>query len=287
MKILLLTLFTLQIYSSIASEKAVYGRDDRVSYSEVSPQFRRLGDATAGMIQLSKLKDRGSYYEFTSKILGEQMMGNQFRNGYLCSDEKFYSEELLPVCSGFLIGPDTLLTAGHCVTGPKSCKKNIWSFGLGLDKIRSGSLSKNNIYKCKHVIKRGSSPRDFALIKLDRVVSGVTPFKLSSRKVKVGDKVLTIGHPSNLPLKFALNGTVKSYKKNLFKTDLDTFAGNSGSPVILKSTKEVVGILVKGALDYEKDLSRGCFVANKCLSYAQGADCLGEGVTPVYKLLSL
>ncbi|WP_372654482.1 serine protease [Halobacteriovorax sp.] len=286
MKILLIVLLTSQITSISALEKAIYGSDDRVSYSEVSPQYRKLGDATAGMIQLSKLNDKGRYYEFSSKILGELMMGNQFRNGYVCSDEKFYAEELLPVCSGFLVGPDTLLTAGHCVTGPKSCKKNIWSFGLGLSKIRSGRISKKDAYKCERVIKRGMSPRDFALIKLDRVVSGVTPFRISSRRERVGDKVFAIGHPSNLPLKFAMNGSVKSRKKDLFKTDLDTFAGNSGSPVILKSTHEVIGILVKGALDYEKDLSRGCFITNKCSMYSQGADCLGESVTPTYRLLS-
>lgn len=286
MKIFLILLLTSQITSISALEKAIYGSDDRVSYSEVSPQYRKLGDATAGMIQLSKLNDKGRYYEFSSKILGELMMGNQFRNGYVCSDEKFYSDELLPTCSGFLVSADTLLTAGHCVTGPKSCKNNVWSFGLGLSKVRSGKLSKSEVYKCSRVIKRGMSPRDFALIKLDRVVRGITPLKLSTKKVKIGDQVFAIGHPSNLPLKFAMNGRVKSYKKNLFKTDLDTFAGNSGSPVISKSSHEVVGILVKGALDYEKDLSKGCFVANRCSAYSQGADCLGEGVTPIYKLLS-
>lgn len=271
---------------SAAGEKAVYGRDDRREYGNVSERIQLLADATAGMIKFSSLEEGESSYKFPSKTLGQQIMGNQFRNGYLCSDEKYYSQEIITSCTGFLVSKDTLLTAGHCITGERSCKANVWSFGLNLEKVRALEVAKRDIYKCKRIIERGMTPSDYALIQLDREVVNITPLKLATKKIRMGESVFSIGHPSGLPLKVSTSGKVEGISKSSFKTNLDTFAGNSGSPVISAQSYEVVGILVRGALDYVKDLSRGCFVTNSCQSVGSGMDCQGESVTPIKNLLN-
>lgn len=279
-------LFVILISTSLTHsfDKAVYGEDDRVEYSQVSQKLKRSGDATAAMISKKSLKSSGKHYLFSSKILGEQIMGNQFRNGYLCSDERFFSQEILATCTGFLVSGNRLVTAGHCITGAKSCKNNLWSFGLSKDKSRSGKILKSETYSCKKVIKRSSGQLDYAVIELDRAVRGITPMEISSKSPRKGDLLIAIGHPSRLPLKFSLHGEIKKISKNSYKTDLDTFAGNSGSPILLKSTLEVIGILVKGATDYTMDMERGCFVVNKCSEYASGVDCYGESVTPISRI---
>jgi hypothetical protein len=62
----------------------------------------------------------------------------------------------------------------------------------------------------------------------------------------------SIGYPSGLPVKVAPNGTVRSVSaaNGYFVTDLDTFAGSSGGPVINNETYKIEGILVRGGVDY-------------------------------------
>jgi V8-like Glu-specific endopeptidase len=60
-----------------------------------------------------------------------------------------------------------------------------------------------------------------------------------------------IGYPSGLPAKLAggakVFGTASPF---FFSANLDTFGGNSGSPVFNAGSNRVVGILVRGAADY-------------------------------------
>ncbi|MGZ4885265.1 MAG: hypothetical protein ACXV5H_07070 [Halobacteriota archaeon] len=69
------------------------------------------------------------------------------------------------------------------------------------------------------------------------------------RSGKIGDslRVHMIGHPAGLPTNFAGGAAVRSNKPcAFFVANLDTYAGNSGSPVFYSGTHEVEGILVGG-----------------------------------------
>jgi len=68
-----------------------------------------------------------------------------------------------------------------------------------------------------------------------------------------------------------------------FTADLDTYGGNSGSPVFNARTHEVDGILVRGEMDFE--FHSGCQKSKRCGKN----DCRGEEVThiePVIRRLS-
>jgi len=54
-----------------------------------------------------------------------------------------------------------------------------------------------------------------------------------------------------------------------FDANLDTFGGNSGSPVFDARTNAVVGILVRGADDYREE--GGCDVVNTLPGAGAGA----------------
>ena len=76
-----------------------------------------------------------------------------------------------------------------------------------------------------------------------------------------------MGHPSGLPLKYADGARVFETENDYFSTNLDTFGGNSGSPVFNADTLEVEGILVRGDTDYVMDFeSNGerCMKVNIC-----------------------
>ena len=90
-------------------------------------------------------------------------------------------------------------------------------------------------------------------MRLDRDVVGVTPLAIrKSGQIPNKEDVYVVGHPQGLPLKFADGAFVRSNQDPLFFTsNLDTYRGNSGSPVFSLNTHEIEGILVRGGQDFE------------------------------------
>lgn len=247
--------------------KVVYGEDNRVDVADAPAQFQNWAKSTAAMISPSEWD---ADYNIVSDIIGEAMR--------LCPDQKFYNQFNSAVCSGFLVGPDTLVTAGHCVS-ESSCASYNWVFDFTSDVTK---LDPENIYECKEVIKSvlNDEDQDYAVIKLDRKVKGRKFFRpRTSGSISKGEDIVVIGHPSGLPTKVADGASVRdSSNANFFVTDLDTFGGNSGSVVVNQSTGMAEGILVRGDTDYQvvtySDGSR-CRQVNVC---AQDG-CGGEEVT--------
>ena len=68
-----------------------------------------------------------------------------------------------------------------------------------------------------------------------------------------------------------------------FVTNLDTFGGNSGSPVINTDSYKVVGILVGGDQDYVQSTEELCVEVNRC--ELSGVGCTGESVTKMSYLV--
>jgi Peptidase S46 len=59
-----------------------------------------------------------------------------------------------------------------------------------------------------------------------------------------------VGYPTGLPEKLAAGAKVHALTPYFFTSNLDAFAGNSGSPVLDARTNEVVGVVVRGNRDY-------------------------------------
>jgi hypothetical protein len=181
----------------------------------------------------------------------------------MCPGERFAKQAVLSNCTGFLVAPDLLMTAGHCVESDFQCKRFRWVFG---HKKGVKSFPSEDVYRCEKIVASeltGSvfSTRDYALIKLDRVVKERTPLPVRTRGYVDKDEPLAvIGHPSGLPMKIADNARVTSRRINFFYSNLDTFSGNSGSPVINTRTGLVEGILIQGASDFVTTV-KGCQVS--------------------------
>lgn len=199
----------------------------------------------------------------------------------MCATERFAKQINPGFCSGFLVGADILVTAGHCITSQDSCDATSLVFGFGLDKEDRDltSVSTSQVYHCKSIIKReyqaSNVGRDYAVIKLDRPVVGRAPLKIRRQgAVQVGDKIAVIGHPIGLPTKITDGAQVRSIKADqpFFQANLDTYGGNSGSAVFSMVTGEVEGILVRGETDFIT--KNGCLVSNICKDSA----CRGEDV---------
>jgi hypothetical protein len=115
---------------------------------------------------------------------------------------------------------------------------------------------------------------DWALVRLARPVRHREPLPIrTSGKVADGRAIFVVGHPNGLPTKLAGGAKVRDNRRRAyFVANLDTYGGNSGSPVFDARSRKVEGILVSGEKDFVKN--GNCFVSLVC----PDAGCLGESV---------
>ena len=275
-----LIVLSLQAFSM---DKAVYGFDDRKEVYEAPAFLSELARSTAAMMTKDKIKKSPSG---NFKIYHNPSVGSSFN---LCKDARFYSQPTTSDCSGFLLGPDLIATAGHCIRSKSDCTSGYWVFDY--DVARDGTVknevSSDNVYLCKEIIvtKLDSKTKaDFALIRLERSVVNRKPLSFRTQgDVDLKEELVAIGHPSGMPTKIADHGSVRPNGDSplFFQANLDTFVGNSGSVVLDAQTGVVEGILVRGEKDYEWDTERGCNMPNIC---SEG-QCRGEDVSRISNLL--
>lgn len=267
---------------ALAKQKVVYRYDSRVEASEsLNPFYRELSHSTAAMIDLKHIEEKEDGVNFK-----DVYSLSEFFN--VCPTERFAQQPALANCSGFLVGPDLLLTAGHCVVpsskGGDQCETFAWVFDYRVGEFKKENFPSENVYRCKEVLEHELNSilkTDFALIRLDREVKDRAPLTVrTAGKIELGADLMMIGNPSGLPTKIADGATVRQNSHpEFFTTDLDAFGGNSGSAVFDAQTGVVEGILVRGAKDYQRS-AYGCYVVNLCSDLAPFG-CDGESVTRV------
>jgi V8-like Glu-specific endopeptidase len=246
----------------------IYGEDNRVdTFESSSSLFKELAQSTAAQIPKYNMKFLGP----TIKLLGPPIR-EVFR---LCKKERFAHQPFVASCSGFLVAPDIIATAGHCMQSREDCTQNHWVFNYRVENSnqRSVSVRSSDVYNCKEVIKQEvSGTHDFSLIRLDRPVQGVLPVKIAKNLPKTGDPVVMIGYPSGLPQKISDNAIVTSVSKNEFRATVDAFQINSGSAIFHSESGELMGILIRGQRDYRTNEELGCTEVNTTENYELGED---------------
>jgi V8-like Glu-specific endopeptidase len=258
--------------------RAIYGPDNRVDlYQVTDPRILRLAESVVLVADKTVLTEQpDKSYKMTTVSL------QTFRN--LCNGQTFGNQQRPAVgcCTGFFITPTCIITAGHCVDG-KTIRDMRFVTGFRMvDPVTAvTTFTPRQIFAGVRLLRsrfRANSrdAADYAVVEvacLDGRSTG-TPVSISpTASVFARDSVFVIGHPSSLPAKFAPNSTVRDVSaQSYFVANLDTFGGNSGSPVF-DVTNAVVGILVRGDTDYVATPA-GCNVVSQC----PNSGCRGEDV---------
>jgi len=253
------------------AQKVIYGVDDRKDLFQLLDKNALLNaESVVSLFRASRIRDNGD----GSSTL---QVGKFGQVNSLCPEEPFFNQPVGAFCTGFLVAPDTIATAGHCVNETNvSTIRFVFGFRM-VDSATPQVIIKNvDIYTGAAVVGRVLTDQgtDWCLVRLDRAVSNRQCLVLRrAGKIADGQSVYVIGHPSGLPAKFADGAQVRTNSQPAFFTaNLDTFGGNSGSPVFNAMTHEVEGVLVRGATDF---VPLGtCMVSAVCpTNGCQGEDC--------------
>ena len=267
-----------------AVDKVIYGEDNRVDvYASTNTMFMELSRSTAAQIPYTNITylRQDSKAEIKAENLGDLGM---------CPEERFAGQVTAARCSGFLVGPDLLVTAGHCARTASDCSANAWVFDYKVDPNHPqvNKVPIDSVYGCKEILSQTMDPDtmdDYALIRLNRRATNRPPLQYRREgKIEEGTPLVVIGHPSGLPTKIADGASVRSSEENAyFVANLDTYGGNSGSAVFDAETGIVEGILVRGDTDYEYAPGRNCRISKVCPKDG----CRGEDVTRITNIKKL
>lgn len=259
-------------------QPVVYGQDDRAEVPTFSDEAIRT------------LAEQSIVTLVAKPVLDPDSAGNiSFRSGTLadsqnlCAGERFADQPSAGFCSGTLIGPDLVLTAGHCFgNGQASCAQIFAVFnyqwtGSGLDTVTT-----SDVFACERLLVReqsesGGQKRDYAIFQLERPATQYTPANVAPQRpnLSAGDPFVLIGSPSGIPVKIDTGGVVREPRASsgdFFVGTPDTFGGNSGSGVFLDGSLDLFGVLVEGDTDYIED--NGCQRVNVCSE----SGCGGENI---------
>ena len=263
-----------------AGQPVVYGDDDRQDVFAFSDQAwaAQAAGFAAAMIPTSDID--------ASDPDDVQLPPETLADIGICPDERFADQPVAGFCSGTLIGPDLLLTAGHCIDS-SDCGSFSFVFDYTMtDAATLQTITVDDVYACSDVLVNLVDDADYAVVRLDREVVGRTPAVVNAAPVALpDDQPLVInGFPTGLPLKIDDGANVRDARAgtlDFFVANLDTFGGNSGSGVFDDTSKQLVGILVRGEVDYVFDPQAGCDRVNVC----PNDGCSGEDSTYAFRAL--
>jgi hypothetical protein len=239
----------------------IYGADDRQeAYEVLDPAMQTVMQATTAVMNVGDLTPiNGGYSLDLSTTFGAAHR--------LCASEPYANQPAPAYCSGFLVADDLMVTAGHCIDNT-SCAGTAFVFGFEMIDAGTvvGAVPTSSVYTCSQIVARAeTNTNDYALVRLDRPVTGHTPLPVrTSGTIANGSAIIVAGHPSGLPLKVAGGANVQeNASSSYFSANLDTYGGNSGSPVV-SPAGVVEGILVRGNTDFNYVRKQRCYVSNVC-----------------------
>jgi hypothetical protein len=261
-------------------QKVIYGIDDRteVFQLDAGPD----SDDADSVVALFRASDVSNNGDGTSTLRTVDFGTAQ----NLCAGERFREQPTGAFCSGFLVAPDIIATAGHCVNaGNVTTVRFVFGFRMRDASAAQTVIDNGEIYRGVAVVghQLAANGPDWALIRIDRPVTNHRVARIR-RSGKVGDTqtLHVIGHPAGLPTKFARGAVVRDNAPAAhFVANLDSYGGNSGSPVFNSDTHEVEGILVRGEIDFVQQ--GNCRVSLVCPT----TGCRGEDCTRTTEFASL
>lgn len=246
----------------------IYGEDDRREYFQSrSRTLRKVARASAVLVEEGDVSSAGDEaVSLPDETLEEDLPA--------CPTAKFSDQPVPGECSGFLVAPDILVSAGHCIKNQNECDSTRVAFGFRYDESTDENVTRipnEQVYSCESIISQeweSGEKFDYGVYRLDRPVEGVEPLAFrTDGRIASDARLAVVGHPMGLPVKITAGGRlVDNSHEDWFLYNLDAFGGHSGAAVVDVETGVVEGIHVRGAPDYKTTSHDGrfCYAERSC-----------------------
>ena len=134
----LISTFLVSPANAFLNDNVIYGNDDRKEVNQITRPMIHLQTKAIGMMTLKyKLTAiDNEYFKFRTNTLKT--------SNNLCPGSRFENQPALGLCSGFLVSPDTLVTAGHCIARESDCRRHSWIFNFTSDV--KNKIKKSNVF---------------------------------------------------------------------------------------------------------------------------------------------
>jgi V8-like Glu-specific endopeptidase len=290
---------------TVEQGKVVFDTDNRREYLQMLSSRRPWADATAIVIDRWGILCDSLNCLLTPALPSafDPLTGNTVTG--LCAGEPFgpsltaflgQQTAASGFCSSFLVGPDLMVSAGHCFVGQNGtlaqaqarCSDVRLVFDFKADEFGNSPIAfpAAQVRSCQTVLGvRNSGFDDWVVFRLNAPVTGRSPLPIRRSGLLSDDSILTaVGYPNSLAVKSASAGAVRDNTDAVsFTNTLDVFVNNSGSPAIQSSTAVVEGIVVAAPDHYDFVYGGtapvgGCLKAKVC-NGTTGCDNFAPGFT--------
>lgn len=227
-------------WNNESTSRGIFRSDGRAE-AKTKWEYKDYSRATATAIR-SKYINGNKVKAITNR---EGLISNY--GDYPMEGIRFLDQPRPGFCTGFLIAPDVLVTAGHCVNDKAGLLETVWVFDFTNDvpfdsKKHEVTINESNMFRGVEILDAkftGVGKEDYCYIRLDRP-TGRKPYKFrTGGSIGFSDMVVSIGSPSGLPLKVSDSGAVINNSipgiPQAFMNNLDLFGGNSGGPIFNKN----------------------------------------------------
>jgi V8-like Glu-specific endopeptidase len=278
--------------------KSIYGEDNRMDLCNLSVtdpdqrQILKIADSVVALVEASAILDNNDRSDPADPNTGTSSLAFQTYKARfgLCDGERFSQQPSVAYCSGALISHDLILTAGHCIGNDAfhaSSARFVFGYRMRDQTNAVLRIPNRDIYSVKEIIGRAeTSTTDWAVVRLARPVIDHQPLPVArfdsgatnslTGRVQDNTSVFAVGYPCGLPAKYCPSAKVRDNSASAyFIADLDTYGGNSGSPVFanINGHYEIVGVLVRGLTDFDFAPGRACRISLRYREDQAGEAC--------------